>query len=180
MIGTFVANNRKFKWETTNDSRYDGIYVPSTKTIRVNSESFTNPVREDYIGRILGEELFHAYQDLQNTLSTAKDGTGVPNKEFEARLFLDLMNYNSEPPPFNVFDNMMEQTYDPELDIWFKNITNNKTQFPQSYSTMQSKYFYYMEKFKDLNRGNVYDKPIDYNKGPQALLNLIQVSQCKN
>lgn len=180
MYVAFVLNEVQFTWQVASYEDYDGAYLSDSEEIHLDISLFSESKR---LGAAIGEELFHAYQVLYNkplyqAPFESGDGLGVPNLEFEAKLFLDILQNNCDPPAFATFDIAFDGEFNPDYVAWLGVITNDGTQLPQSYSVMESEYFSFVESFRDTFAGSNYDAPINYSFGPDALINLIQVCGC--
>lgn len=101
--------------------------------------------------------------------------TGYSNIEFEQALYGDI-GYTSNPP--TTFNNGSE-TLQAEYLNWINQITDNRTTFPTEFSEIQDKYFYFLEKFREVNAGNNYSSPSIPTLKPEAMLSIFKNSPCQ-
>lgn len=150
-----------------------GAYSPSTQVL-----SFPNEDMASYSPEI-GHELFHIYQDkfYINGITQYSTGTrtGYSNIEFEQALYADLA-YTTNPP--TLFINA-PSTLRTEYLNWINQITDNRTTFPREYSDLEDKYFYFLEKFREINPGNNCSSPSIPTLKPEAMLSIFKNSPCQ-
>jgi len=119
----------------------------------------------------LGEEFFHAYQDMYYSggINQYVD-KGRPNIEFEAKLFWDIVATKNGIP----HTSLAIQDND-EYDKWVRNLTKGGTQVPK-WEEMQARYVEFMRIFKV--KAPQYNREEIPTMLPSAMLNIFANSGC--
>ncbi len=150
----------------------NGSYNPDNKTLSFPNEQMAS------FSSIIGHELFHVFQDKFYTNGTSQyaagDRTGFSNIEFEQALYADIAFSTNPPSTFIHASQDIKEDY----DDWIDQITNNRTTFPTEYSQIQDKYMYFLEKFREVNTGNIYSSPSLSTLLPEAMLSAFKNSPC--
>ncbi|WP_379022515.1 hypothetical protein [Parapedobacter deserti] len=135
----------------------NGTYNAATKSI-VFSTNFASTHVE-----VIRHELFHAYQDnIAYSGGIGNYSLGEPvysNIEFEQALFHDIMMlHGSSATAMNYSE---DEQLKGQYKTWIDSLTNNGTEYPDfsaNWSTFETKYFEFLEEFKDTNP--YYNAPI--------------------
>jgi hypothetical protein len=151
-------------------NKAQGAFSPATLTMTFKYESSI-----DY--RILGEEMFHAFQNSYYPGGTNQYGDiGFSNIEFEHALFRDITAGSMSALAMSrSTDQVLKATY---VD-WLKSITQNDTKFPTSFTAEQeATYFYFLDKFRELYIE--YNKPVNLGLKPGAMFDIFsKTTNCK-
>jgi len=163
ILSYFVNQNKKFDFVAQQTYPTPASYVNGKITINVGSMVYDN------VG--LGEEFFHAYQDMYYSGGINQYvNKGRPNIEFEAKLFWDIVSSRSGNggTSLAIQDN-------PIYDKWINDLTHDGTQTPQ-WEEIQPRYFEFMNIFKV--KAPQYDKEVIPTLLPSAMLNVLNNSSC--
>jgi hypothetical protein len=165
-----VPFQNKFSICMDSNSQVGGTFNAATLTITFRDEYSID-------SRILGEEMFHAFQNITHDGGISQYGSvGFYNIEFEHALFRDITVGSDNASAMGRGDQALIDEY----ASWIISLTQNNTQFPTSLTVAQeAKYFYFLDKFEVL-----YPKPnasINPSLKPKAMLEVFQRNlNCRN
>lgn len=163
----FVSNGIKFDFNYNPALPAPAAFAPAGQSSIYFRDSPS--IQQD----ALSEELFHAYQHsyYQGGITQYYE-QGLPNIEFEAKLYKDIISLFSGGATAGVpFGHPQHQAYSDWLDV----LTNNRTKYPTSISG--ASFLFFLEAFKQAYP-EYATKPSTSSLTGQALTNLVSTSNC--
>lgn len=163
----FVSHNLRFNFSYNSSLTTPAAYSYMNKTIYFQNNTTIEP-------DTFAEELYHAFQDYCYGGLGQYSNVGRSNIEFEAKLAADIMRVVSGQACCMTVDGSVDPGN--EYYLWVLELTSDGSKMPTSWSSLESKYFFWLEKFKQSYPA--YNTPTDKNLRPESMLNNFNLSAC--